>query len=200
MRLSSPWLPPLLTAQHKSLRLQPLRLILNSPGLGVQETAQDQAREGLPQRPVHMLGLVGAFTAAIRQHSICINAATAWCVTCWACGPGKSPRQSQKMLPGAQLPQPVSALHPFLVARPGLAQAAEAWTSTATAHGLVTAGVVSPPGPSHAGLPSPSPCLPLWTASFGGSGSSQCGIGAQVPRATFRANLTILWKVPHLGS
>lgn len=174
----------MLTVQHKSLRLQCLQLILNSPHLGVQGTAQDQARKGLPQRPTHMLGPVGAFTVATRQHSICINAAPAWCVTFWGRGPGKSPPQSQKMLPGARLPQPGSALHPFLVTGSGLAQVAEAWASTATAPGLVAAGAgegsgpaspaVSPPGRSHAGLPPPSPCPPLWTASLGGSGSSQC--------------------------
>lgn len=60
---------------------------------------------------------------------------------------------------------PVSALHCFLVT---------AWPSTATAHGLVTAGAGEGPGPaSPAVSPSPSPCPPLWTASFGGPGSSQ---------------------------
>lgn len=166
-RLPSPWLLPLLTVQHKSLRLQPLQLILNSPALGVQETAQDQAREGLPQRPTHMLGLVGAFTVATRQHSICINAATAWChllgTWSWSRSWEKLTAVSENAS-RARLPQPVSALHPFLVTRPGLARAAEAWTSTATAHGLVTAGLGKAQGQhlqlclaSHAGLPSPSP-------------------------------------------
>lgn len=121
-----------------------------------------------------MLGLVGAcFHSGQKATLICRSAATAWCVT-WSWSQSwEKPRQSQKMLPGARLPQPVSPLHPFLVARPGLARVAEAGTSTATAHGLVTAGAVSPPGPLHAGLPSPSPCPPLCTASFGGPGSSR---------------------------
>lgn len=183
-RQQSPWLLPLLTVQHKSLRLQPLQLILaslNSPDLGVQETAQqDQAREGLPQRPTQMLGSVCACTVATRQHSICINAATAWCVTFWRCGPGaspgKSPRQSQQMLP-----QPVFLLCTASWSRPGPARAAEAWTSTATAHRRVTAGAgegSEPASPAVSPLPIP---LSASVDSFtrGSWELTACGIGTQ---------------------
>lgn len=98
--------------------------------------------------------------------------------------------------------------------RPGPARAAEAWTSTATAHGLVTAvagegpgpasPAVSPPDPSHTGLPSPSPvrlCGQLHSEVLGAHRVWHWspGDGAQAPRATSRANLTIVLKVSNLG-
>lgn len=58
---------------------------------------------------------------------------------------GKAHGTLRKMPPGTQLPQPLSALHPFLDTQPGLAQVAETGTSTATAHKLVTSGTGEAP-------------------------------------------------------
>lgn len=159
-----------------------------------------------------MLGLVGAFTVATRQHSMCINAATAWChlLGTWSWSQSwEKPTAVSENASGARLPQPASALHPFLVTRPGLARAAEAWTSTATAHGGSPLGLGKAQG-QHLQL-----CLhqaPRTLASLHHPLSTSvdsfvwrfweltaCGIGAQAPRATSRANLTILSQVSNLG-
>lgn len=167
-RLPSPWLPALLTAQHKSLRLQPLQLILNSPDLGVQETAQDPAREGLPQRPTRMLGLVGAFTAAkatLRLHK-CSHGLVCHLRGTWSWSRSwEKPAAVSESASWSSAATAVSALHPLLAQHGRLKHC---HSTPHTAHGPVTTGAgegsgpaspaVSPPGPSHAGLPSPSPC------------------------------------------
>lgn len=72
---------------------------------------------------------------------------------------------------------------------PGLAWAAEAWTSTTTAHGLVSAGAgegsgsaspaVSSPDPLHTGLPSPSPSASVDSFVWRFGELTACGTGTQ---------------------
>lgn len=175
-RQQSPWLLPLLTVQHKSLRLQPLQLILASlnsrPGSAGNCTTRPG--QGGPPTKAHTYAGVGGrlhsgHKATLHLHK-CSHSLVRHLLAMWSWS--RSWEKPRAVSADASTASVCSALLPGH----GLAQ-----------HGWLKHG---PAPPRHTGrsplglgkaqgqhlqlcLASPSPCPPLWTASLRGPGSSQ---------------------------